>query len=360
MARALVLAARGFGRTHPNPPVGAVLVKGSRVIGEGFHRRAGGPHAEVAALRRADAGTAGATLYVTLEPCTHFGRTPPCVDAVLDARIARVVVGMRDPNPQVCGRGLRRLRQAGVSVSTGVLETECRRLLSGYHTYVTMRRPLVVLKLAASLDGRIATATGASRWITGARARRCSHEMRNRLDAVMVGAGTVRADDPRLTCRAPGGRDPIRIVLDGRLSISPRSRVLRVRSQAPTWVFAAQDASERRAAALARAGAEVIRLRGRGTVDLPRVLRELWLRGVTSVLIEGGATLAAAALRARLVDRIVLFLAPMIIGGDGVPAVAALGTKRVAGAVQLRNLKIDRVGEDLVIEASLPLSPVAL
>jgi diaminohydroxyphosphoribosylaminopyrimidine deaminase/5-amino-6-(5-phosphoribosylamino)uracil reductase len=297
---------------------------------------------------------------VTLEPCAHFGRTPPCADAVLEARVARVVVGMKDPNPLVCGRGLKRLRQAGVSVSSGVLGTECRRLLSGYLTYVTMRRPLVVLKLAASLDGRIATATGASRWITGAQARRRSHEMRDRLDAVMVGAGTVRADDPRLTCRIPGGRDPIRIVLDGRLSISPRSRVLRVGSQAPTWIFAAQDASERRAATLARGGAEVIRLRGRGTVHLPSVLRELWLRGVTSVLVEGGATLAAAALRARLVDRVVLFLAPMIIGGDGVPAVAALGTKRVAGAVQLRNVKFDRIGDDLVIEASLPLSPRAL
>lgn len=360
MARALVLAGRGLGRTHPNPAVGAVLVKGSRVIGEGYHRRAGGPHAEVAALRNASGSTAGATLYVTLEPCPHFGRTPPCVDAILEARIARVVVGTRDPNPKVRGRGLRRLRDAGVRVATGVLESECRRLLSGYRTWVRQRRPMVVLKLAASLDGRIATLTGASRWITGRQARRRSHEMRNRLDAVMVGAGTVRADDPRLTCRIPGGRDPIRVVVDGRLSVSPRCRMLRTTSRAPTWITTSQSAPQRRAALLERAGAEVIRLRGGTTLHLKEVLRELGRRGVTSVLIEGGATLAAAALREKVVDRLVLFLAPIMIGGDGVPAVAALGTRSVARAIHLRNLRLDREGDDVVIEASLPLKPVAL
>jgi len=360
MARALMLATGGLGRTHPNPAVGAVVVRGSRVIGEGFHRRAGGPHAEVIALRRATGRTDGATLYVTLEPCVHFGRTPPCVDAVLAARIGRVVIGMRDPDPRVIGRGVRRLRRAGVGVSVGVLESECRRLLSGYRTYVCRRRPLVVLKLAASLDGRIATVTGASRWITGAPARRRSHEMRNRLDAVMVGAGTVRRDDPRLTCRLPGGRDPIRIVIDGRLSVSPRSRVVRVRSRAPTWIFGARDASPRRAAALEQAGAEVILLRGRAAVDLRGVLRELWRRGVTSVLIEGGATLAAGALQGRLVDRLVLFLAPILIGGDGVPVVGALQTRRVARAIRLRDMNLDRAGDDVVVEASLPFSSVAL
>jgi diaminohydroxyphosphoribosylaminopyrimidine deaminase/5-amino-6-(5-phosphoribosylamino)uracil reductase len=360
MSRALELAARGLGRTHPNPAVGAVVARGGRILGEGYHRRAGAAHAEVIALRRAGPKVAGGTLYVTLEPCAHFGRTPPCVDAVLKAGVARVVVGTLDPNPLVRGRGARRLRRAGIEVTVGVLGAPCRRVLAGYLTMVTAGRPLVVLKLAASLDGRIAIPTGGSRWITGAVARRRAHEMRNRLDAVLVGGRTIRTDDPRLTCRLPGGRDPIRVVLDGQLRVSPRSRVIRVRSRAPTWIVTRPDAPARRAAALERAGAEVIRVPGHGPVQLRRVMRELGRRGVTSVLVEGGATVAAATLRARVADRVVLFLAPILIGGDGVPAIGALMTSRVARAVQLKHVRVERVGGDLVVEATLPFSPVAL
>lgn len=360
MDRALVLAARGLGRTHPNPPVGAVVVRGRRVVGEGYHRRAGTSHAEVIALRRAGAQAARATLYVTLEPCVHVGRTPPCLDAVLQSRIRRVVIGVIDPDRRVLGRGVRALRRAGIEVSVGVRRRDCLRLLAGYVMRIRARRPLVVLKLAASLDGRIAAAGGASRWITGAAARRRVHEMRNRFDAVMVGAGTVRADDPRLTCRLKGGRDPIRVVIDGSLQTSIRSRVVSARSRAPTWIFTTHAVSARRALRLHQPGVEVVRSRGHGHVDLRDVLRQLGLRGVTSVLLEGGAELAAAALRARVVDRVVLFMAPLVMGGDGVPAVASLGTRHPSRALRLQGVRHEVIGEDLVVEASLPFSPGAL
>jgi len=360
MDRALMLAARGLGRTHPNPPVGAVVVRGGRVVGEGYHRRAGTPHAEALALRRAGERAARATLYVTLEPCVHIGRTPPCLEAVLRSRIRRVVIGVTDPDPRVRGRGVRALRRAGVEVSVGVRRRDCRRLLAGHVMRTRAGRPLVVLKLAASLDGRIAATGGASRWITGAPARRRVHEMRNRFDAVMVGAGTVRADNPRLTCRLKSGRDPIRVVIDGSLQTSVRSHVIGARSRAPTWIFTTHAASARRAGRLNRPGVEVVRCRGREHVDLRDVLRQLGARGVTSVLLEGGADLAAAALRARVVDRLVLFMAPLVIGGDGVPAVATLGIRHPSRALRLQGLRHEVIGEDLVVEASLPFSPGAL
>jgi len=354
MRRALSLAARGLGRTHPNPAVGAVVVKSGTILGEGFHRRAGAPHAEIVALRRAGRAAAGATLYVTLEPCCHFGRTPPCAEAVRGAGIARVVVGLIDPDPRVKGKGARRLRRAGISVSAGVLACECEQLLIGYRTRIATGRPMVVLKLAMSLDGRIATLTRASHWITGPAARGAAHRLRNRLDAVMVGAGTVLADDPRLTCRLPRGRDPVRVIIDGRLGISPKARVLGLHSKAPTWILTASDASPRRASRLASAGAEIIRLRGHGRVSLPSIMRELGRRGLTSVLLEGGSQLAAAALKAGIVDRVVLFIAPILIGGDGVPAVGSLGTKVPSRAVRLIGLASHRVGGDLMIEGTLP------
>jgi diaminohydroxyphosphoribosylaminopyrimidine deaminase/5-amino-6-(5-phosphoribosylamino)uracil reductase len=299
-------------------------------------------------------------LYVTLEPCVHHGRTPPCVDATLAAGVARVVVGMVDPDPRVRGRGIRRLRAEGVRVTTGVRGAECRRLLRGYVMRTLRGRPFVVLKLAASLDGRIATATGASRWITGRAARRHAHVLRDRLDAVMVGAGTVHSDDPRLTCRLRGGRDPIRVVVDGRLRISARARVLRVRSAAPTWVVSAADAPRVRVAALRAAGADVIRVPGRRRVRLRAALAELARRGVTSVLLEGGATLAAAALRERVVDSVLLLLAPMIIGGDGVPVVGALRVRSLDRAPRLTGLRVEPIGGDLLVEATLSLPPRAL
>jgi diaminohydroxyphosphoribosylaminopyrimidine deaminase/5-amino-6-(5-phosphoribosylamino)uracil reductase len=353
MARALALAARGLGRTFPNPPVGAVFVRGGQVVGEGFHHRAGAPHGEIEALRAARGSLRGATLYVTLEPCTHHGRTPPCVEALLPLGLRRVVVAMIDPNPRVRGRGVMRLRRGGIRVTVGVGAEEAGLLTAGYVTLVRHRRPMVTLKLAATLDGRIAAANGDARWITGAPARRLAHGLRDVCDAVLVGAGTVRADDPRLTCRLPGGRDPIRIVLAGSGVLSPSARVF-APGGPPTWVLAPVGTPARTVAALRRRGVEVVLLAGRnGRIPFTAAVRALGARGITSLLIEGGGTVAGEAVRAGVVDRLVLFLAPVLLGGDGVPALGPLGLRRVRDAVRLGGLAIARIGGDLVLEGRL-------
>jgi len=363
MARALALAARGLGRTFPNPAVGAVFVRGGRVVGEGFHARAGGPHAEIEALRRAGRKAMGADLYVTLEPCAHTGRTPPCVASLLPLRLRRVVVAVVDPNPKVRGRSVRALRRAGVRVTTGVRATEGLELIRGYRRWMLDGRPWVVLKLAASLDGRIAAAGGRFGWITGVPARRRAHAMRAVTDAVLVGAQTVRTDDPRLTCRTRRGADPVRVVVSGpRLELSTRANVF-ARGAAPVWVIAPRGASRRRAAALRRAGAEIELLPGRaGRVSFRRIVAALGKRGVTRLLIEGGGAVAAAALEAQVVDEIALFLAPIVIGAAGVPAVGSLRVPNVGRAVRLGALRVEAVGRDLLVTAAVrhghsPLPP---
>jgi diaminohydroxyphosphoribosylaminopyrimidine deaminase/5-amino-6-(5-phosphoribosylamino)uracil reductase len=354
MARAVVLARRGLGRTSPNPPVGAVVVRDGRVVGEGWHRRTGGPHAEVVALRRAGKAARGATLYVTLEPCSHFGRTPPCVRTVIASGVARVVVAVGDPNPRVRGRGLRALRAAGIGVDVGVMAEEAGEVSAWFRHCVVHRRPYVLLKLAASLDGRIATAHGESRWVSGVTARRWVHTLRNRVDAVMVGAGTVLADDPALTCRIRGGRDPRRVVVDGRLRVSPRATIFRRRSAAPTLVATTASASPRRRRALERAGAEVVVFPGRnGRLRIGAVLEALAVRGIVSVLIEGGGDLAAAALRERAIDRMLLVSAPLLLGGDGRAMLGALGVHRLAGAPRLMRVTVTRLGRDLLWDGAV-------
>ena len=351
MARAIALAQRALGRTSPNPAVGAVVVRNGRVVGEGFTRPAGGPHAEVVALRQAGRRAEGATLYVTFEPCSHYGRTPPCADAVIAAGLARVVVAVGDPNPLVQGRGLRALRRAGVLVTTGVLAEEAGAVSAWFRHFIVQRRPFVILKLAASLDGRIATASGESRWISGPEARRFVHELRNRVDAVMVGSGTALADDPALTCRLRGGRDPLRVVVDGHLRLSPRARMLRQRSKAGTLIATTRPASPARARRLAQAGAEIVTVASaHGQVSLAALLRALAKRGVVSVLVEGGGELAAAALRARLVDRLLVVTAPILLGGDGRPMLGGLRLGRLAAAPRLVDERVTRLGPDLLRE----------
>lgn len=347
MRRALELARKGLGRTSPNPAVGAVVVHEGKAIGEGWHRRAGGPHAEIFALRAAGEGARGATLYVTLEPCCHVGRTGPCVEAVLAAGCGRVVVGAVDPNPRVRGGGIRRLRRKGIEVTVGVLAAECRALNEDFAKLITTGEPFVILKLATTLDGRIATRTGDSRWVTGPVARRRVHELRNRVDAVLVGSGTVLADDPELTCRLAGGRDPLRVVLDGRLRSPQRARVFD--GSVPTRLYTA-TADSAQARRLQKRGIDVRAGAGDRAGTLRRVLRDLGRSGIKSVLIEGGAKLAARALRDGLVDRLIWFLAPKLVGGDGRPALDSLGIARIGDAFALRGLEVGRVGGDLVIE----------
>ncbi|MBI3448442.1 MAG: bifunctional diaminohydroxyphosphoribosylaminopyrimidine deaminase/5-amino-6-(5-phosphoribosylamino)uracil reductase RibD [Acidobacteria bacterium] len=345
-------ARRGRARVHPNPLVGAAVVKRGRVVAVGHHARFGGEHAEVVALRRAGKQASGATLYVTLEPCAHHGKTPPCVDAILRAGVARVVAAMRDPHPLVDGRGFRALRRAGVRVDVGTLRAPAEELNAAYTTVVLEGRPFVTLKVGMTLDGKIATARGESRYITSPASRRAAHRMRGQHDAVLVGAGTARADDPRLTARGVRGpgRQPARVVLDTRLTLSPRSRLLTTRG-GRVLVYTA-SASSRGRARLERAGATVMRVgRGRsGGVDLGSVLSDLTARGVGSLLVEGGGDVAWSFLHAGAVDRVVLFVAPKILGGrDAVPAVAGRGAARLADAIHLNEMRIRRLAGDIVI-----------
>jgi diaminohydroxyphosphoribosylaminopyrimidine deaminase / 5-amino-6-(5-phosphoribosylamino)uracil reductase len=347
MRRAIALARRGLGRTSPNPPVGAVVVKGGRIVGEGWHRRAGDDHAEIVALAAAGTRAKGATLYCTLEPCSYHGRTPPCAPRVLAAGIRRAMIGTVDPNPRVRGRGLRRLRRSGVLVSVGLEEVAARELIRFFAHHVRTGRPFVRLKLATSADGRIATRTGASRWISGPAARAMAHRWRDELDAVLVGIGTVLTDDPELTCRVRGGRQPVRVVLDSRLRLPEGSRVLG--RGGPLWVATTRSASRRKAERLAALGVEILRVpTRRGRMDLGALFRLLGQRGIVSVLAEGGAEIAAALLSGGQVDELCWFSAPLLIGGDGVPMLGSLGVSTMKEALKLRRTAVARVGDDLL------------
>jgi diaminohydroxyphosphoribosylaminopyrimidine deaminase / 5-amino-6-(5-phosphoribosylamino)uracil reductase len=357
MRRCLALARRAEGRTAPNPIVGAVVVgRGGRVLAEGWHRHPEAPHGEADALAKLGGRAPGATLYVSLEPCAHAGagrRRRPCVELVREAGVRRLVFGLGDPFPGH-GGGADLLRRAGVEVVGPVLEDECRRAVAPFLVFAVEGRAHATLKAAITLDGRIATAAGESRWITGEAARRDAHRRRDRADAVLVGAGTVAADDPLLTTRGVrGGRDAVRVVLDGRLRMSPRAALLASGSPAPTLIIASADAPERRARALAAAGAEVVRLPGRGTVSPRAVLRELARRRILSVLVEGGAETHAAFLRAGLCDRLLLYVAPKVIGGRR--AQAWIGGAELARLTDAAALRFDgpprRLGEDLLLEA---------
>ena len=351
MRRALALAARGQGRTRPNPMVGAVIVCAGRVVGTGYHRRAGEPHAEVVALRAAGTRARGATLYVTLEPCDHQGRTPPCTAAILASGVRRVVAAHEDPNPRVRGRGLRRLRAAGLATRVGVLAAEARALNEIYLTWRTARRPFVTVKVAQSLDGKIATRTGDSQWISGPAARAYGQALRAQVDAILVGVRTVLADDPRLTCRGPRPmRPPLRVVVDAALRTPPTARLLR--GGAPVLIATTRAASAARRRRLAARGAEILILPGRhGRVNLRALLRELARREITHLLIEGGGELIASAVQAGVVDRWIAIIAPILIGGRlALTAVAGDGITSLRQAVPLQGVTWRRLGRDLVVE----------
>ena len=350
MAAALVLARRGLGQVWPNPAVGCVLVQDGRVVGRGWTQPGGRPHAETEALRRAGEAARGATAYVSLEPCAHHGRTPPCAEALLAARIQRCVVACEDPDPRVAGRGISLLQTAGVAVEVGLLGDEARALNAGFLKRQAEGRPLVTLKLAQSLDGGIATAAGESRWITGEAARRHAHLLRAEHDAVMVGSGTALADDPRLTVRVAGleGRRPVRIVADGRLRLPLTAALVASAREQPTWLLTRHDSDRLRREAFAGAGVEVIALstHAEELLDLRAGLQALGERGLTRVLVEGGGVLAAGLLAAGLVDRLALYRAPIVLGADARPAVAPLGLEQLAQAPAFRLIEALDLGAD--------------
>ena len=359
MLMALELARRAEGYTSPNPMVGAVVVQADRVVGRGFHEAAGRPHAEVNAIDDAAAKARGATLYVTLEPCNHTGRTPPCTEKILSAGIRRVVVAMADPNPSVAGGGARYLQQHGVSVIMGVCESEARGLNEAFITYVTTGRPFVILKWAATLDGRLATRSGDSRWVTGTLARQRVHQLRHGVDAILVGVGTVKCDNPQLTTRLEQGgqgKDPLRIVLDTRISISLDAKLLHHRSSAETLIVCGPDTDPHRMAALQKCPAVRVMTCPvtKGGIDLDALMARLGGMMVTSLLIEGGAKVHGSALAAGIVDKVMLFYAPKILGGDdGVPVVRGTGPELMAQAKPIKALAVTRLGDDVLMEGYL-------
>jgi diaminohydroxyphosphoribosylaminopyrimidine deaminase/5-amino-6-(5-phosphoribosylamino)uracil reductase len=355
MRRALTLARRGLGYTSPNPAVGAVVVKGGRIVGEGYHRRAGTPHAEIHALAAAGARARGATLYVTLEPCAHHGRTGPCCVAVAAAEVRRVVVASADPNPQVAGQGITYLRRRRIAVETGVEQDAADELNEDFFVSITAGRPFVTWKGAMSLDGRIATRSGASQWITGEAARLAGHRLRRRADAILVGRATVAADDPTLTDRAPGRpRHPLRVVVDSRLRLPLDRKVYQDQPALPTVVYATAAAPANRRRRLARAGVEVVTAGDGGRVDPALLVADLARREVMHLLIEGGGEVAASFLEAGLVDRVTLFVAPLLIGGrQAAPVLGGLGIADLIHAPRLADLHTRRVGDDLMVTGRL-------
>jgi diaminohydroxyphosphoribosylaminopyrimidine deaminase/5-amino-6-(5-phosphoribosylamino)uracil reductase len=348
MQAALRLARRGLGTTWPNPAVGCVILRDGVVVGRGWTRPGGRPHAETEALAEAGAAARGATAYVTLEPCCHWGRTPPCTDALIAAGIARVVVALRDPDPRMDGKGLAQLAAAGIAVEEGLLAAEAAALNAGFLLRMRAGRPLVTLKLATSLDGRIATASGESRWITGPRGRRAAHLLRARHDAILVGSGTVLADDPDLTCRLPGvaPRPTLRIVADGRLRTPPSARLVQTARAAPTLIATRPGHPEAALAPFRAAGVEILEVEP----GIGALLRALGARGLTRVLAEGGGGIAAALLREGLADRLAWFHAPLILGGDGRPAAEALPLPNLAAAPKFRRVALRELGPDLLTE----------
>ncbi len=351
MERALELAAKAYGRTSPNPLVGAVVVRDGEVVGEGYHRRAGEPHAEVEALRDAGGEAKGATLYSNLEPCYHTGRTPPCVDAIAKAKITRVIAAMEDPNPEVNGGGLDALRGAGIEVEAGLLKNKAKKLNGPYIKFITRGLPYTTVKMAVSLDGKIATSTGESRWVTGVEARRLVHHFRNYADAVMIGIGTVLADDPRLNVRVkyPDVRHPQKVIVDSKARMPTRGRT--ITADPRTIVAVSPKASLSRITSLEDAGARVEVIQGSPVrVDMTRLMRRLAELDIVSVLVEGGGGVAGSLFEAGLVDEVVVFVAPVIIGGKDAPGpVGGRGIEHMIDAHRLVDVTYEQVGDDLMI-----------
>ena len=355
MRRALELARKGEGHTSPNPMVGCVVVKDGRIISEGYHEKYGEFHAERNALTRCTEDTAGADLYVTLEPCCHQGKTPPCTDIIIEKKIARVFVGSMDSNPLVAGKGVQILRDHGIYVETGILDAECRKLNEVFYHYIATKTPFVVMKYAMTLDGKIACATGDSKWVTGEIARTQVHRMRGRYRGIMVGIGTVLADDPMLNCRVEGGVDPVRIICDSNLHLPTESQIVKTASDIETIVACSQEAleSERKQEKIRRlkeAGIQIIGTEGAHGVNLVELMKKLGGQNIDSILLEGGGTLNASALEDGIVNKVYAYIAGKLIGGmDARSPVEGMGIDRMADAITLQNVEIEKLGDDFCI-----------
>jgi diaminohydroxyphosphoribosylaminopyrimidine deaminase/5-amino-6-(5-phosphoribosylamino)uracil reductase len=353
MRRALLLAEKGIGRVAPNPLVGAVIVKDGRVIGEGWHEKFGEAHAEVNAVCNSEKSLEGAEIYVTLEPCCHYGKTPPCTDLLIEKKVKRVIVGVRDPDPRVAGGGIQKLRSAGIEVTVGVLEQECRKLNEVFLYYTRKRRPFVVMKCAVSLDGKIATSSGESKWITSEASREDVHHLRNKYSSILTGVETVIRDDPELTCRLDGGRNPKRIILDSMLRIPSESKILKDPVGNPVIVACTESASQEDATRLEAVGAELLYCKSQnGRVDLADLMEKLGWRSIDSLLLEGGGTVNDAAFAQGIVNKVILYMAPKIIGGEkSKTAVGGRGIISLDQAYSLRIESAEMIGEDLKIMA---------
>ncbi len=356
MRWAIALALEGQGLTSPNPMVGALIVKNDRIVGEGYHRKAGGPHAEIVALHQTGGRARAADLYVTLEPCAHKGRTPPCVDAIIAAGVRRVIIGTRDPNPMVNGRGIRRLRRAGIAVTVGVLEQNCRSINEAYNAFIVTGKPFVTVKAALSLDGKIAAASGDSRWITNAECRQYVHRLRGQVDAVLVGGGTVRADDPRLTVRLKGwiGHEPRAIIVDEALDLSRKARIWK-RARGQVIVATTMAASISRRRWIERQGHAVLicRATADGRVMLSDLMRRLGREGISSVLVEGGGEIFAGFFRSKLVGRLVACMAPKLIGGKGLDFLPGISHATMQKVPSLSDVTMKTFGDNIVVEGRL-------
>jgi diaminohydroxyphosphoribosylaminopyrimidine deaminase/5-amino-6-(5-phosphoribosylamino)uracil reductase len=354
MKKALTLAKKGQGYTSPNPMVGAVIVKDGEVKGKGYHQAVGQAHAEVNAIEDAGAQSKGATLYVNLEPCNHTGRTPPCTRKILEAGIKRVVVAVEDPNP-IAGGGCVFLKQRGIEVLTGICENQAKKLNEAFLKYVNTKSPFVTIKCAATLDGRIATRTGDSRWVTGEKSRRYVHRLRHAVDAILVGIGTIHADNPNLTTRlgSKKGADPVRIVLDTHLSISPDARILKLDSNSDTILITGKAVSEDKRKKVVKKGVrQIVQPVKDGQIDLKRLMIHLGSMGINSLLVEGGSRVMASAFRSGIVDKALFFYAPKISGGDdGIPICRGPGPLRMKDCIRLKNIRVRRFDDDVMIEA---------
>ena len=352
MKLALELAVKGKGKVSPNPMVGAVIVKDGKIIGHGFHEVYGEAHAEINAFKNTVEDVSGAHMYVTLEPCSHYGKTPPCADKIIEKKISKVVIGSLDPNPLVAGRGVQKLKDAGIEVTVGVLEEQCKKLNEVFMKYIEHKEPFVIMKSAMSLDGKIAAPSGESKWITGEKARNAVHQLRNEVSAIMVGVNTVIKDNPELTCRLEGGRNPIRVIVDSNLRIPMNSKVIEGVHIAKTIIAATESADKEKISLLESEGVKVLITKSKnGRVDLKDLMIKLGELKIDSILLEGGATLNFSALEEGIVDKVQIYIAPKLIGGETAKtAVGGRGIEFLKDAFKVKNLTTTVVGEDILIE----------